>query len=336
MSTNTVNTVNTVNNKMSRNTVGTVISKHYLITGGAGFIGINLSIELLELGHRVSVVDNLFCSDKLHLPTGVKFYKNDINELTIKDIKKIENYGGKLNGIFNLACPYSCKSYEENPLFTITTCTSGILNILNFAHSLQIPILHASTSELQEYTSILNREGKYKRNIGFYKSRECYIEGKRIAETICREHKKTYDTNVRVVRIFNTYGPYMSLNDKKIIPTFFNKASRNEKLPIYENNTQQCNFCYVDDMVQGLITAINTNYEDIINLGNPQQYNISEIALFVLSIFDKDVNMIEYCRSPVVFSIKHTPDISRAREILKWNPETPFYQGLVKTKTHLF
>ena len=317
---------------MSINTVNTVISKHYLITGGAGFIGINLSIELLDLGHRVSVVDNLFCNDKLQLPTGVKFYKNDINELTIKDIKKIENYGGKLNGIFNLACPYSYKSYEENPLFTLTTCTSGILNILHFAYSLKIPILHASTYELQEYTSNLNR--KYKGNKEVYQSRECYIEGKRIAETICREHKKMYGTNVRIVRVFNTYGPYMSRNDKKIISTFFKKAIRNEKLPIYENNTQKCNFCYVDDMVQGLIKAINTEYEDILNLGNPQQYNISEIALFVLSIFDKDVNMIEYCSSPVVFSIKHTPDIIRTREILKWNPKTPFYEGLIKTKKY--
>lgn len=310
--------------------------KHYLVTGGAGFIGINLSFKLIEIGHSVSVVDNLFCGDKNNLPDKVKFYEIDIKDINDEYIEMIENEsnGGKLDGIFNLACPGSPKNYKRDSFFTINTCTTGILNILNIACRLKIPVVHTSSAEVYGDTNISPQAENYKGNVNCNGYNSCYSEGKRIAETICYEHNSLYDTDVRVVRIFDTYGPYMDLENGRVISNFITQALEDKKLTIYGSGSQTRTFCYISDIVKGLISCINLNtcdYKGVINLGSTQQYQILELALVILSLTGKYVNMIRYCKESKDDPINRNPDISKAKKLLRWNHEISLDQGLIKT-----
>lgn len=297
--------------------------KHYLVCGGAGFIGINLCHKLLELGHRVTVIDNLYCGNESNLPKEVRFIKLDIIDIPNPIY---ENY----DGIFNLACPASPKNYQKNPFYTIKTCVQGILHLLNIAKNCNIPILQSSTSEIYGDATETPQAEEYKGNVNCTGSRACYDEGKRLAETMCFDHNRIYGTKIRVVRIFNTYGPYMDEHDGRVISNFITQSLRNKKLTVYGHGKQTRSFCYVDDMVDGLIKAIESEHNGPINLGNPDERTIIYIANLVNSMTG-NTETIKKCILPQDDPIRRCPDITKAKSLLGWTPSVSLDVGLRKT-----
>ena len=298
-----------------------------LVTGGSGFIGSHLSEKLLVQGHEVLVVDNFYTSSReniSHMLNNPKFeiIRHDVTEpLTVE-----------VDAIYHLACPASPVHYQRFPVQTIKTSVLGSLNMLELANRLQIPILLSSTSEVYGDPQISPQIEEYWGHVNPIGIRACYDEGKRAAETLFFDFHRQYGLNIKVARIFNTYGPNMSPDDGRVVSNFIMQALRSENITIYGDGSQTRSFCYVDDLVIGLIKLMESpdTIHGPINLGNPVERTVKNLAELVIGK-TKSKSKIIYHELPQDDPKQRRPDISKARNILNWEPKVDIDQGLENT-----
>lgn len=298
-----------------------------LITGGSGFIGSHLSQRLLSEGHDVLVVDNFYTSSReniAHLLNNPKFeiIRHDVT--TPIDLE--------VDAIYHLACPASPVHYQRFPVQTIKTSILGSLNMLELANKLQIPILLSSTSEVYGDPQISPQVEEYWGNVNPIGIRACYDEGKRAAETLFFDFHRQYGVNIKVARIFNTYGPNMSPNDGRVVSNFIMQALKSEDITIYGDGSQTRSFCYVDDLVTGLIKLMESpeSVHGPINLGNPIERTVKNLAEMVIDK-TKSKSKIIFSELPQDDPKQRKPDISKARNFLNWEPKIDIDQGLDST-----
>ncbi|KAG4082296.1 NAD-dependent epimerase/dehydratase [Neocallimastix lanati (nom. inval.)] len=306
------------------------MSKTILITGGAGFIGSNLCRRLLKDDNKVICVDNLYTGQMRNIKPlmtnkNFKFINHNIIEpLTIEE---------KLDQIYNLACPASPPHYQKDPLFTINTCFIGTTNMLNLARINNCKMLQASTSEV--YGDPLEHPQKetYRGHVNCFGIRSCYDEGKRSAETLCFNYINQFGVNVKIIRIFNTYGPYMAKDDGRVITNFVNQALYDQDETIYGDGSQTRSFQYIDDLIEAMIRVMDTDdtFHGPINLGNPNEFTIKELAEIILELIKESKSKMVYKELPMDDPCKRRPDISLAKEKLKWEPVIQLREGLQKT-----
>lgn len=297
-----------------------------LVTGGAGFIGSHLCDRLLEQGHEVICLDNFFTGSKDNIR---HLLNHDHFELLRHDL--IEPILVEVDRIYNLACPASPVHYQYNPVKTIKTNILGTLNMLGLAKRVKARILQASTSEV--YGNPLDHPQKetYWGNVNPIGVRSCYDEGKRAAETLMMDYYRQNAVDIRIVRIFNTYGPRMAENDGRVVSNFIIQALRKEPLTVYGDGKQTRSFCYVDDLVRGLIGMMECEgVTGPINLGNPSERSILDFAKMILQLTGSK-SKIEYKSLPADDPVQRRPDIDLAEEVLGWRPEVPLETGLEKT-----
>jgi UDP-glucuronate decarboxylase len=299
-----------------------------LITGGAGFIGSHLSERLLSEGHEVIVLDNYFTGRKeniFHLMDNHRFelIRHDVTEPIFLEVDQI----------YNLACPASPVHYQYNPVKTVKTSVMGAINMLGLAKRVRARILQASTSEVYGDPEIHPQTEDYWGNVNPIGLRSCYDEGKRLAETLFMDYHRQNDVDTRIVRIFNTYGPRMLENDGRVVSNFIVQALRGEDLTIYGTGEQTRSFCYVDDLVEGLIRLMNTEAENMhmpVNIGNPGEFTMNELAEEVAKTLGKEIK-ITHLPLPQDDPKQRQPNIARAKEVLGWEPTIPLAEGLKKT-----
>lgn len=300
-----------------------------VITGCAGFIGTNLVRKLLGQGHRIIGVDDLSSGnlakidDLLSSPLFTFIRHNIIEPLVITE---------PVDQIYNLACPASPPRYQANPLHTLQTSVLGSINVLNLAREKQATVLQASTSEI--YGNPLEHPQKetYWGNVNPIGLRACYDEGKRCAETFFFEYWRAYQAKIKVVRIFNTYGPYMDPDDGRVVSNFIVSALKGESLTMYGDGSYTRSFCYIDDLVDGLIKMMNSSADVVgpINLGNPGEFTIAQLAHMVLKL-TRSRSQFVYKPLPSDDPTRRKPDITQAQELLGWQPVVQLNEGLTKT-----
>lgn len=296
-----------------------------LITGGAGFIGSNLCKRLWQEGHNIICMDNLFTGDKENVKDLIgeerfKFIEWDITNPIHMDIDQI----------YNLACPASPIHYQTNAVKTIETNILGVMNMLRLAKDKRIKILQASTSEVYGDPKIHPQVEEYWGNVNPIGIRSCYDEGKRIAESLMMACYRQYDTDIKIVRIFNTYGPNMREDDGRVISQFIIQALKGNDITVYGDGLQTRSFCYVDDLIDGLVNMMNGNITGPLNLGNPQEINILEVAKKIKSITCSKSNII-FRSLPKDDPVRRKPDITLAKQYLQWEPKINFEEGLRRT-----
>ena len=298
-----------------------------MVTGGAGFLGSHLCEHLLRAGFDVLCVDNFYTGTKGNI---VHLMKNPYFELLRHDIT-FPLYV-EVDEIYNLACPASPIHYQNDPVQTTKVNVHGSINMLGLAKRLKARILQASTSEVYGNPSIHPQAETYWGNVNPIGPRACYDEGKRCAETLFFDYYRQHRLRIKVARIFNTYGPHMHPNDGRVISNFIIQALRGEPLTIYGNGSQTRSFCYVDDMVEGLILLMNTSDEVTgpVNLGNPVEHSILEIAQKILEL-TRSKSRIIFQPSVQDDPERRRPDISMAQETLRWSPKITLEEGLPKT-----
>ena len=298
-----------------------------LVTGGAGFIGSHLCKELILQGNKVICLDNFFTGSK----ENIKDLINNSNFTLVEH--DIENpYFADVDKIYNLACPASPVHYQFNPVKTIKTSVVGISNMLELAHKTGAKILQASTSEIYGNPLCHPQKESYWGNVNPIGIRSCYDEGKRAAETLMFDYHRQFKTDIRVVRIFNTYGTNMSQNDGRVVSHFIVQALSNKDIEIYGDGSQTRSFCYVDDLVSGLIKMMNNEIGFIgpVNLGNPSERTILELANLIIKLTGTKSKII-FKPLPSDDPIKRKPDITLAHEKLNWSPKIDIKEGLEKT-----
>jgi len=298
----------------------------YLVTGGAGFLGSHLTEKLLTLGHEVLVVDNFYTGKRSNLEN---LFPNPKFELLRHDIT-FPLYV-EVDGIFNFACPASPKHYQKFPVQTTKTSIIGAINMLGLAKRLEVPILQASTSEVYGDPEVSPQPETYWGNVNPIGIRSCYDEGKRAAETLFFDYKRQFNLDTRVIRIFNTYGPKMDQNDGRVVSNFIVQALRNENLTIYGDGTQSRSFCYVNDLIDGIIRVMDlTGLETPINLGNETEFDMNELANLVLDL-TKSKSQIVYESLPQDDPKLRKPNIALAKRTLGWEAQTTLAEGLEET-----
>ena len=298
-----------------------------LITGGAGFIGSALARRLLKEGNEIWCLDNFFTGrmeNIADLLTEPHFH------LMRQDI--IDTIDIPADQIYNLACPASPAHYQKNPVHTARTCFLGAFNVLELAKKYDAVVLQASTSEIYGDPLVHPQTEDYKGNVNPVGIRSCYDEGKRIAETLFFDHARQYGTKIRVVRIFNTYGPNMDPKDGRVVSNFIIQALRGQSITVYDDGSQTRCFCYVDDMVEALIRMMNNSigFAGPVNLGNPVEMTVKELAEKVIQLTGS-ASALEYRELPQDDPVRRKPDISLARKILGWEPKVLLKDGLKKT-----
>lgn len=304
--------------------------KKILVTGGAGFIGANLCRYLLNQGHKIFCLDNLYSGRESNI-TDLK--SNPNFEFLHHDITKPIELN-HIDQIYNLACPASPPAYQKNPIQTWKSSVFGIYNILELSRrNGNIPTLHSSTSEI--YGDPLQHPQKetYWGNVNPIGIRSCYDEGKRAAESLLFDYYRTYQIPIRVVRIFNTYGPFMDPLDGRVVSNFIIQALQNEDITVYGNGSQTRSFQYIDDLVVALDKMMNNNKDFIgpVNLGNPNEFTIEELANIVKKIIPESTSQIIKKALPQDDPKLRCPDIALAKEILEWEPKIPLETGIIKT-----
>ncbi len=296
-----------------------------LVTGGAGFVGSHLINKLIINGEEVICVDNYLTGQKRNVD---KWFKNPCFELIRHDIT--EPIKLEIDRIWHLACPASPVHYQNNPIKTAKTSFLGTYNMLGLARRVGARILLASTSEIYGDPEVHPQTESYRGSVNTIGVRSCYDEGKRIAETLCSDYERIHGIEVRIARIFNTYGPNMQLNDGRVISNFIIQSLNNNFINIYGNGKQTRSFCYVDDLVEGLIKLMNSNYSKPINLGNPEEYTINEVANKIRNKINPKIEF-NYKKMPEDDPLKRKPDIKLAKKELDWQPIINFDEGLDKT-----
>jgi len=294
-----------------------------LVTGGAGFLGSHLCEKLIERGDNVICVDNFFSGRKAniaHLIGHPQF------ELIRHDI--VQPLVLECDRIFNLACPASPVAYQYNPIKTIKTSTVGMVNMLGLAKRCRARLLHTSTSEVYGDPDVHPQTEDYWGNVNPIGPRSCYDEGKRVAESLCMNYHLAHDVEVRIVRIFNTYGPRMAPDDGRVISNFILQALRGEPITIYGDGTQTRSFCYVDDLIDGFLKMMDQDeHPGPINLGNPVENTMIELAQAVIEVTGSKSQLV-HRPLPKDDPRRRCPDITRAKELLHWTPRVPLKTGL--------
>jgi UDP-glucuronate decarboxylase len=303
------------------------MSKKILVTGGAGFLGSHLCEFLLSKGHDVICLDNYFTGSKrniTHLLTHPFF------ELVRHDVTF--PYYVEVDEIYNLACPASPIHYQFDPVQTTKTSVHGAINMLGLAKRTKAKILQASTSEVYGDPEVHPQSESYWGRVNPIGIRSCYDEGKRCAETLFFDYHRQHKVKIKVPRIFNTYGPRMSLNDGRVVSNFIIQALKNEDITIYGDGSQTRSFCFVDDLILGLVDLMNTS-DDVtgpINLGNENEFRIIELAELVIKLVGSRSKIIKK-ELPSDDPKQRKPDLTLAKETINWNPRTSLEEGLVKT-----
>ncbi len=301
-----------------------------LVTGGAGFLGSHLCERLLRDGHDVMCVDNYFSSSRSNI---YHLLDNPHFEMVRHDLTV--PFYAEVQAIYNLACPASPIHYQHDPVRTIKTNVQGAINMLGLAKRMKAKIFQASTSEVYGDPQIHPQHESYWGNVNPIGIRSCYDEGKRCAETLFFDYKRQYNIDIRVARIFNTYGPRMHKHDGRVVSNFILQALNNESITIYGDGQQTRSFCYVDDMVEAFVRFMNIK-EDIsgpINLGNPTEFTISELADKVVAMTGSRSKVI-YKELPSDDPKQRQPDITQAKKSLDWKPTIELDEGLQKTITY--
>jgi len=301
--------------------------KRILVTGGAGFLGSHLSKLLLDQGHEVVCVDNFYTGDKrnIHELLDYKNYELLRHDVTFPLYIEVDE-------IYNLACPASPIHYQSDPVQTTKTSVHGAINMLGLAKRTGAKILQASTSEVYGDPEIHPQTEDYWGRVNPIGARSCYDEGKRCAETLFFDYYRQHDLRIKVARIFNTYGPHMHPQDGRVVSNFIVQALAGLPITIYGTGQQTRSFCYVDDLVKGLVSLMNSSDEITgpINLGNPEEFTISELAERVLAR-TKSKSTLNYMPLPEDDPRQRKPDITMANELLGWSPEISLEDGLPKT-----
>jgi len=307
--------------------------KKILITGGAGFLGSHLCDRLIAQGHLVIALDSLFTGSKKNIAglaanPSFKFIQHDVvDPITLQAL----GVSG-LDEIYNLACPASPVHYQYDPIHTMKTSVLGALNMLELARSTGAKVFQASTSEVYGDPSVHPQPEEYWGNVNTIGIRSCYDEGKRAAETLWFDYQRAYNLRIKVVRIFNTYGPRMAADDGRVVSNFIVQALRGEDLTIYGDGTQTRSFCYADDLVEGFIRLMNSPDSVVgpINLGNPGEFTMIELAEKVLRLTGSASKLI-HMPLPEDDPKQRRPDISKAKQYLAWEPTVALEQGLERT-----
>jgi UDP-glucuronate decarboxylase len=305
-------------------------NRRVLVTGGAGFIGSHLCEQLLARGDEVLCVDNFFTATRpnlagLMLNSRFELVRHDVCFPLYVEVDKI----------YNLACPASPVHYQFDPVQTTKTSVHGAINMLGLAKRVKAKILQASTSEIYGDPEIHPQTEDYWGHVNPIGPRSCYDEGKRCAETLFFDYHRQHKLRIKVARIFNTYGPRMHPNDGRVVSNFIVQAFRNKDITIYGDGMQTRSFCYVDDLVEGLIGLMETNDETVgpVNLGNPEEFTIRQLAEIVVEITGS-VSKIVHRPLPTDDPKQRQPDISKAQELLGWRPTVPLREGLTKTAAY--
>ena len=301
--------------------------KRTIVTGGAGFIGFNLCSRLLDDGCAVTCVDDLSTSNAGNVPLlearpGFTFVRHDVTE----------PFYAEADRIYNLACPASPVHYQADPVKTLRTSVVGTMNMLELAKKTNARILQASTSEIYGDPAVHPQPESYCGHVNPIGVRACYDEGKRAAETLCFDYTRMYGTDVKVARIFNTYGPGMDAGDGRVVSNFIMQALRGEDITIYGDGSQTRSFCYVGDLVGALVRFMESRdgFAGPVNLGNPVEFTISELAGMVIGM-TKSASKIVYWPLPSDDPKQRRPDIGLARAELGWEPGVGLEEGLAKT-----
>lgn len=310
--------------------------KKHLITGGAGFIGSHLARRLLSLGGEVTVMDNLFTGNKSNI---YDLLENPRFTFILHDVT--QPFWGQFDEIYNLACPASPIHYQRNPVETIKTSFLGVMNVLELALKTKARVLHTSTSEIYGDPLVHPQPEHYWGNVNTIGIRSCYDEGKRAAETLCVDYCREYDVDVRLVRIFNTYGPNMHPQDGRVISNFIMQALQNKDITVYGNGEQTRSFQYVDDLINAIMKLMQLDRRPlaeaclqrgfaipVVNVGNPDEFTIRELAESVLAMLPESTSKIVYRDLPMDDPQRRKPDITLAEELLGWHPAVPLSEGL--------
>lgn len=299
-----------------------------LVTGGAGFIGSHLCRRLLADGHEVICLDNLQTGSRENISgllenNNFRFIEHDVAEPLRIEAEQI----------YNLACPASPVHYQSDPVKTTVTSVLGAINVLNSARVNKARILQASTSEVYGDPDVHPQPETYWGRVNCIGPRSCYDEGKRAAETLFFDYYRQYKTDIRVIRIFNTYGPNMHPNDGRVVSNFIVQALKNEDITIYGNGSQTRSFQYIDDLIEGMIRMMNNqeNFIGPVNLGNPGEFTIKELAEMVLKLLPESQSKIIYKDLPLDDPRQRKPDIALAKEKLGWEPTIGLEEGLKRT-----
>ena len=303
------------------------MQKRILVTGGAGFIGSHLCARLIEQGHSVLCVDNFFTGTRANV---AQLLDNPNFELMRHDIT-FPLYV-EVDEIYNLACPASPVHYQFDPVQTTKTSVIGAVNMLGLAKRLRVPILQASTSEVYGDPAVHPQFEDYWGNVNPIGPRSCYDEGKRCAETLFFDYHRQHSLAIKVIRIFNTYGPHMHPKDGRVVSNFIVQALRGEDITIYGDGTQTRSFCYVDDLVAGMMAMMATpdSVTGPVNLGNPGEFTMLELAQLVLELTGSTAQL-QFRPLPQDDPKQRRPDTTRANELLNWNARIPLREGLART-----
>jgi UDP-glucuronate decarboxylase len=303
------------------------VKMRILVTGGAGFLGSHLCDRLLADGHEVLAVDNLYTGSKVNIAHNLQnpnfeFMRHDVTFPLFVEV----------DAIYNLACPASPVHYQKFPTQTIKTSVIGAINMLGLAKRLNIPILQASTSEVYGDPTISPQPESYWGNVNPIGLRSCYDEGKRAAESLFFDYHREHNVQIRVARIFNTYGPRMNLHDGRVVSNFIRQAISGEAITLYGTGEQTRSFCYVDDLIDGLVKLMNTPGDVVgpINLGNPVEFTMKELAAKVIDLTSSKSAMV-YEALPSDDPQQRKPDTTKASDVLGWAAKVDLNAGLIKT-----
>ena len=293
-----------------------------LITGGAGFLGSHLTDKLLSRGEEVICLDNFFTGTKKNLQ---KWTGHPRFELIRHDV--IEPIYLEVDKIWHLACPASPIHYQSNPIKTAKTSFLGTYNMLGLARRVNAKFLLASTSEIYGDPKVHPQPESYRGNVNTIGIRSCYDEGKRIAETLCSDYLRMHNTDIKIMRIFNTYGPRMLPDDGRVVSNFICQALRSLPLTVFGNGFQTRSFCYVDDLIDGMIDLMNSKEKGPMNIGNPNEFKVIELANLIISKIDKNLKIINK-PLPEDDPLQRKPNIELARERLGWSPKVLLNDGI--------
>jgi UDP-glucuronate decarboxylase len=298
-----------------------------LVTGGAGFLGSHLTERLLAEGHEAIVLDNFYTGNRHNLQG---FSQSNKLEVIRGDVTQTLNF--EVDAIMNLACPASPVHYQKFPVQTTRTSVLGAINVLDLATRLEIPVFQASTSEVYGDPTVNPQIEEYWGNVNPIGIRACYDEGKRAAETLFVDYQRQFGTKIKIVRIFNTYGPRMNLDDGRVVSNFIVQALRNQPITIYGDGSQTRSFCYVSDLISAFISMMNTDDQVTgpINLGNPNENSMLQLAQTVIELTNSK-SKITFKDLPEDDPKVRQPDITKAKKILNWSPEVNLENGLKKT-----
>jgi UDP-glucuronate decarboxylase len=296
-----------------------------LITGGAGFLGSHLVDRLMQAGEEVICLDNYFTGRKANIQHWIGHPKFELIRHDVTEPIKLE-----VDRIWHLACPASPIHYQYNPIKTAKTSFLGTYNMLGLARRVKARFLLASTSEVYGDPEVHPQPESYRGCVNTIGIRSCYDEGKRIAETLCFDYKRMHNTEIRVMRIFNTYGPRMLPDDGRVVSNFIMQALRGEALTLYGDGQQTRSFCYVDDLTEGMIRLMNSDHTGPMNIGNPDEFTIRQLATMVRDRINPDLAIVHQ-PLPQDDPLQRQPVIKLAQDVLQWQPSVPLATGLDRT-----